>query len=169
MANVLTDTVQWVTGTIGAAVQAPLNFLTPRSDTDDPNPPPPLPQQQPPSDLELFQEAADAYDDWLPATPLTENERLYMHALRMQATRGNVEGTRPPLTRPRERAKWSAWAQLEGDLTKAQAKAKFAAEVKHMMQRHGKRDPSEASSSGLGRMVSGALGRLPRRGTGSSG
>ncbi|MEM8559319.1 MAG: acyl-CoA-binding protein [Bacteroidota bacterium] len=59
-----------------------------------------------------FQEAAAAAQD-LPSRP--DNDTLLrLYALYKQATAGDVSGKRPGFTNPVGRAKYDAWAALEG-------------------------------------------------------
>ena len=88
---------------------------------------------------DAFQQAEELYSEWKPAVLLSNNERLYLRALYLQATRGDVMGDQPPLYRPSARAQWMAWAQLEGDLTQSQAKAKYVQEVQWVIVKHGTR------------------------------
>lgn len=91
------------------------------------------------TDDEIFEQADDLYSDWKPAQPLNKAQQLYVYALRRQAIWGDVEGKKPPITKPDARAKWMAWAQLEGDYTKSEAKARFVAETQRLMKSHGSR------------------------------
>ena len=73
----------------------------------------------------------------------------------MQATRGDVEGPRPGFHQPMARARWTAWAELEGAWSSARAKTKYVDEVAAMMRRHGTSDPKDKEAR------SGWRGRLP--------
>lgn len=54
--------------------------------------------------------------------------KLRLYALYKQATVGDAEGKRPGFTNPIGRAKYDAWAKLEGT-TSDQAQADYIAEV----------------------------------------
>ena len=104
---------------------------------------------------ELFRQTCSAFDTWTPARPLNRSEELYLYALRMQATHGDVQGEQPPLYKPAARAQWRAWAHLEGDWTMARAKAKYIKEVDDVIQRHGTSDGGNSGGTGI-------IGRLGR-------
>ena len=76
---------------------------------------------------------------WRPAKPLTRKETLYEYALCRQAERGDVQGKRPPSYQIEARARWDAWAQLEGDMSRDFAKRKYVVETQRMMKAHGTR------------------------------
>ncbi|MDX1531274.1 MAG: acyl-CoA-binding protein [Rhodothermales bacterium] len=59
-----------------------------------------------------FEHAAEAVQD-LPERPGNDT-LLRLYALYKQATAGDVEGKRPGFTNPVGRAKYDAWAELEG-------------------------------------------------------
>lgn len=85
-------------------------------------------------------EAADAkFDQHRFAKPLSRKEQLFQHALRKQALRGDVQGKRPPRYQPEARAKWDAWAQLEGDYSQQRAKQRYVVEVDRLVKSHGSR------------------------------
>ncbi|KGN36613.1 acyl-CoA-binding protein [Knoellia subterranea] len=54
--------------------------------------------------------------------------KLRLYALYKQATTGDVDGKRPGFTNPVGRAKYDAWAKLEGT-SSDQAEADYIAEV----------------------------------------
>lgn len=90
---------------------------------------------------EAFEKASEKYHDWMPQRPLSDRERLTMHALEMQARFGDVQGKAPPRWKPHARAKWYAWAQLEGDMKTDIAKRKFIQELEYIIRQHGTRQP----------------------------
>ena len=69
--------------------------------------------------------------------PLSKQESLFQHALRQQARRGDVQGKRPPRYQPEARAKWDAWAQVEGDYSQQRAKQRYVMEVDRLVKSHG--------------------------------
>lgn len=70
------------------------------------------------SDLQTqFESAAEAVQQ-LPERPSNE-DLLRLYALYKQATLGDVEGKRPGMMDFRGRAKYDAWAELEGMETEA--------------------------------------------------
>jgi len=88
---------------------------------------------------DVFQKAIDQYDNWKPAVPLSRNEKHMIYALMMQATHGDVCFKKPPAYQPEARAKWFAWAQLEGDMSIDRAKTGYIEEVGRLMRTHGRR------------------------------
>lgn len=54
--------------------------------------------------------------------------KLRLYALYKQATSGDVSGSRPGFTNPVGRAKYDAWAKLEG-MEPAEAEAAYVSEV----------------------------------------
>mmetsp|Transcript_4587 Transcript_4587/g.12189 ORF Transcript_4587/g.12189 Transcript_4587/m.12189 type:complete len:126 (+) Transcript_4587:39-416(+) len=86
---------------------------------------------------DAFDKAVAECRRWRPVKPLSNDERSMLYALEMQATVGDVHGKRPPMYRPDERARWYAWAQLEGDLTQEQAKRAYIEEVRRLLRLHG--------------------------------
>lgn len=86
---------------------------------------------------DVFREALSRFETWKPMKPLSHQETLTLYALRMQAEYGDVQGAKPALHRPEARAKWFAWAQLEGEMTKTAAMRKFCEELRWMMHKHG--------------------------------
>ena len=86
---------------------------------------------------ELYKLAVERYDQWQPATTLTDAERNKMYALQQQANYGDVTGDRPPFYRRLSRAQWDAWARLEAEMPQDRAKVVFMEEVNRMIQKHG--------------------------------
>ena len=92
-----------------------------------------------PSIDEEFKASDARFDAQTFAKPLSRKEELFQYALRQQALRGDVRGKRPPRYQPQARARWDAWAQLEGDYSQERAKQRYVVEVDRLIQSHGTR------------------------------
>lgn len=88
---------------------------------------------------EEFREAKSRFLAWKPMKPLSRKEQLYEYALGKQAIMGDVTGKRPPPWQREDRARWDAWAQLEGDYSKEQAMRRYLVETDRMVRTHGTR------------------------------
>lgn len=75
------------------------------------------------ADLKKEFEAAVAYVQDSPSKAVSNDIKLKMYALFKQATSGDVSGKKPGMLDPVGRAKYNAWAELQGvsaDLAMAQ-------------------------------------------------
>lgn len=55
---------------------------------------------------------------------LNKDQKLEVYALMQQGSKGDVEGDRPGILSPIERAKWDAWEKLKGT-SKEEAQKRF--------------------------------------------
>ena len=84
------------------------------------------------SDLEERFETAAEEGQELPERP-SDEDLLSMYALYKQATEGDVSGDRPGFTDFKGRAKYDAWAELEG-MSREDAMRKYVALVERLQE-----------------------------------